>query len=164
MKSRSTLTRASGLTPPARSSAGFTVIEVLIVLALFTVVAGLGITLTLRPYRSAGIAGERDLVISLLSRARSRAMGNDGGVPHGFCYDEHANLYEVFALPYSGATREERGTKSGSVSVSGVPDCGSGSELLFAQLSGTTSPTEIYLSEGDASTSIDINAAGAVLW
>lgn len=153
MKSPSTSVRTSG----------FTLIEVLVTLALLTAVMGLGMLGTLRPLQSAGITGERDLVVSLLSRARSRAMGNDGDVPHGFCYDA-SGVYEVFKAPYTSDAKEEYRTKSASVSVSGVPACGSGQEIIFAQLSGTTSPAEIDLSQGDASTSIQINSEGTILW
>ena len=145
------------------STSGFTLIEVLVTLAVLTIVAGLGMVGTLRPLRSAGIAGERDLIVALMTRARSRAMGNDGDVPHGFCYDPRGT-YDVFAVPFSEVNKEEYGTKSASVNVSGVPACGSGNEIIFSQLSGTTSPAEIYLSEGDASTSIEINEEGTLLW
>ena len=143
---------------------GFTVIEVLITLALLTAIAGLGMVSTLRPLRSAGISGERDLVVSLLSRARSRAMADDGGMSHGFCYSAADGSYYVFKGAYAEAAQEERGTRSVRVGVSGVPACGSGEEIIFSELSGTTSSVRIDLSEGDASTSIEVNDAGAVLW
>jgi|GEM_PF-1523785 len=145
------------------SAKAFTLIEVLVTLAVLTIIAGLGMVGTLRPLHTAGIAGERDLIVALITRARSRAMGNDGDVPHGFCYDLRGT-YDVFAVPWSDADTEEYGTKSGAVNVSGVPICGSGNEIIFSQVSGTTSPAEVDLSEGDASTSIEINKEGAILW
>lgn len=144
-------------------ASGFTLLEVLVTLALLGIVLGLGIRSTFFPYSRANITGERDLIVALLSRARSRAMGNDSNVPHGFCYDA-IGVYEVFRSPYASNAKEEYGTKSASVIVSGVPTCGSGNEIIFTQLSGTTSPAEIDLSQGDASTSIQVNNEGTILW
>lgn len=75
MKSPSTLTRAKG----------FTLIEVLVTIALLTMIAGFGMLTALRPYQTANLESRRDTVVALLSLARAYAMANDAVHAHSFC-------------------------------------------------------------------------------
>jgi prepilin-type N-terminal cleavage/methylation domain-containing protein len=137
-------------------TSGFTLIEVLVTLTLIGLIAGLG-TMTLRPLRTASLSSERDLIVSLLSRARSRAMANDSDVPHGFCID--SDRYEV--VRRDGVV-EEQGNVARHIQISGIPACDA--PITFSQYSGTTTPARFTLTGGDASITIDVNEVGAILY
>ncbi len=65
---------------------GFTLVEILVVVAIFTGLAGLGLFMAFNSYGSAASRSERDTVVSLLAKARGRAMNNYYGAAWGVCY------------------------------------------------------------------------------
>ena len=141
---------------------GLTLIEVLVTLGLLGIIASLGLFATLGEYRGDTLRSERDTFVALLTRARAHAMNNIAGVPHGFCVD--ANDYVVFAGTFSQSAIEEYQPLSRVVARSGFPACGSGSEILFTQLSGTTTQTTLTLLQNGQTLTVSVNGEGMVGW
>lgn len=81
---------------PARRSLGeggsrvarpaFTLIEILVVTGIFVLLAGLGLFMTLDAFRATSHRSERDTIVSILEKARSRAMANIDQIKWGVCY------------------------------------------------------------------------------
>jgi len=59
-----------------RSGAGFSLIETLVVVGLFGMLIALGLLLSMDAWRGTSFQSEQDIVISLLYKARSRAISN----------------------------------------------------------------------------------------
>ncbi len=147
----------------SRSKRGFTLIEVLIVLGIFILLAVSGLFMTLDAYRRYTFRSERDTIVSLLERARSEAMSNTDQTPHGFCFSNLDNEYILF----EGINCEDVNIKKeitpalSDITLSGLPDTG----VTFSPLSGQTNWSgEITLTQGPNQTVININSEGLIEW
>jgi len=132
---------------------GFTLIEAVVVIGLLAAVAGIGLFGSLGMYRASSLEDERDLLVSLLERARSHALANLHESSHGVCAEE--DRYVVFRVPF---IVEEESPRNSSI-ASDLSAC-----IVFAARSATTSPAEITLMSGEASAVITINGEGAIGW
>src|SRR5438876_578690 len=77
--------RSSGLAPLARARLlmGFTLIEVMIVMAIFALLASLGLIIGMDFYRSYSFNSERNVALAVLRKARTEAMVNVDQAAHG---------------------------------------------------------------------------------
>lgn len=143
---------------------GFTLIEVLVVIGIMSVLAALGLIVTMDQYKSYAFNAERDLVVSLLQKARSRSLSNISQIQHGIYIDsENYVLYQGagISLPYSCGSV---GVECYPVSV-GMHIIPQSFEVKFMQLSGSTvSAGNFLLSDGKRSAQISINPAGGINW
>lgn len=141
--------------------------EVLVVLAIFIGLLALGLFMSLETFRGTIFRSERSTIVSLLSRARSRAMSNYFGVPWGLCYDSASPQYVLFRSAYvAGASTNETIPATPSVSIISLPAkfaCSSGG-VIFTQLSGTTTPVDIGIRQNARISTTTVNAEGAILW
>src|SRR5690242_12740236 len=62
---------------------GFTLIEMLVAMAVLAVVIKLGLFLSLDFYKGTSYRSEKDVIISVLQKARSQSMNNIDQVQHG---------------------------------------------------------------------------------
>lgn len=62
--------------------AGFTLIEILLVISLAAVAAGFGVVFGLDAYQRSTFRGQQDILVSALQKARSRALANIGQCHH----------------------------------------------------------------------------------
>ena len=147
---------------------GFTLIEILIAVAVFIFLASLGLFLSSDFYATYSSNYERDLVVIALQKARSRAMANINQSSHGFC--KRANNYLVFEgedcdsglvkdkLPASKNIQlvfEEVNFNPGG----GLP------EIVFNQLEGGSETAgSLILRQGTRQAVIWINPEGAISW
>src|SRR3989344_5249325 len=79
----------------AKLKGGFTLVEVIVVIAIVGLIFGLGLFMSFDVYRGFSHRSERDVIVSLLERARSHAMANVGQSAWGFCEDA-GNNYIIF--------------------------------------------------------------------
>lgn len=164
------LRRISPLTARSLPQAGFTIIEILVVVSLFAVISGFGLIVGMDSYRGYAFRADRDTLVSLLERARSQSINNicvgascTNGKPHGVFVDAVSSRYILF----QGATYATRDSANDEVAAASPLVGRSGlSEVVFAQLSGNASPAgDIVLSGavGQIST-VSINAVGRISW
>ncbi len=139
---------------------GFTIIELLVVLAIIAIIAGFGVFISFDFYRSLVITGERDTAVALLRRARIRALNNTHEMSQGFYVA--TTTFVLFQGPsYASRTAafDELFPRSSGVSVSGP------SAFVFQNLSGDSNVSgTIAFGNGRTTTSIDINREGRVNW
>jgi prepilin-type N-terminal cleavage/methylation domain-containing protein len=141
---------------------GFTLLEVMIVVAILAVVMGATVSSGFNFYTNQSLNGERDGLVSLLRHARGRAMNNTNQSSHGVYVSTSTNQYILF----QGASYASRATdydlpfpKSPSITFTGP------AEILFAALTGTSSASgTITLSGNAGSVSVFVNGEGRVSW
>lgn len=144
-----------------RHAKGFTLIEMIVALAILAAIMGFGLFLSLDYYKSYIFYYEKDLVISILQKARSQSLANINEKKHGVAFDEANKKYILFegdSLAASANKIEYEEAKI--VTTSGL------TEVVFDQLTGkaTIVPAgnDLTLSDGVRSVIISINHEGRI--
>ena len=140
---------------------GFTLIEILVVSAIITVLASLGLLMSFDVYRGFSFHSEVSTVASLLMRARSRSLANINQIPHGLHFDSAGyNLFEGAIFDPDNPANEFIASGPGVEIVSSAED------IVFEQLSGGSSEEEIVIREKESERflTININEEGRINW
>src|SRR3989344_2972361 len=94
---------------------GLTIIELLVVIGIFTIFLSGGLFLNTNSFRSYYFDAEEKMLVSLIRAARSRALGNINHVPHGvFVSAQSFILFQVESTLSNGAVVFEN--------LSGIPN------------------------------------------
>lgn len=164
--------------PNARTCAprGFTLIEVLIVMALIVFVAGFGLIVNMESYRATSFRTERDTLVALLQKARSESINNmcfsaacTGGKPHGIHMGAHQ--YVLFQGE-SYATRDVALDEVVGARYLGLTTTApSFNDIVFSRLAGTTTPNPggtqtltLVDSAGVETSVITVSLEGQISW
>lgn len=153
---------------------GFTLLEILIVIALLAIVAGFGLIVSMDDYRGFNFRNERDVVAGVLQKARSQAVNNmcfphgggdcSDGKPHG-AYFGTDGQYVIFQGP-SYASRDEDADEV--IEVGAPVDVSGFSEVVFSRLSGdaaTTGGTTLTVTDDRGRTSVfTVEPSGRIWW
>jgi len=136
-------------------------IEMLLVLALVSLVAGLGLPITIDAYRNNNLRSEQDLLVGLLQKARSQSMHNINQKAHGVYVAQSPVRYLLFQGD-SYASRDS----AEDISFPANPhyELSGLHEVVFSQLSGTSTVVgDIFFSNGVRSSfAIGINSEGQI--
>lgn len=152
-----------------KNAAGITMIEIMLVMGMLSVVAGFSISLSMDSYRGYAFRGSRDMLISVLQKARSQSINNiclgspcSDGKPHGVHFE--SGSYVIFqGSTWAGrdiALDEIIQIESGALVISGA-------DIVFSQLSGDASPSGATITVSDAagrSSLITFNSEGRIIW
>ena len=141
--------------------------ELVIVIGLLTAIVGISMLASIDMYRAHLFRGDRDMLIGVLQKARSRAMNNiclgsgcSDGKPHGVHFE--AGEYVLFqGTSYSASDPlNEHFSVNDNVAISGLAD------VVFSQLSGDAAPEgDITIADDAGHTSvITVNNEGQILW
>lgn len=157
------------------SARAFTLIEIVVVLALFVAIGGLSLIVSMDTFRSYTFKDERNLIVSALHKARSQAVSNMcfgsgciDGKPHGVKVLTVGGVYHY--VIFQGATYAGRTPAVDEVLVSDHPTTvlAGFEEVVFMPLSGngSTSPRTLSVSEtgGTNSSVITVGAEGQITW
>lgn len=151
-------------TKSVKTGAGFTLIEILVVMGLTVMLAGLGLLFSLDFYRSYAFNSERQLIISLLQKARSGSMSNINQTNYGLCVNN--GNYILF----TGSVSCDPNNNANEVYPAhpGVTSSPTTFTVSFAQLRGNptfTNGDNVTLNYTTAHTAnISINAEGRINW
>lgn len=139
---------------------GFTLVEILIVISIISFIGTLGLFISMDAYRAYMSRSERDTVVSILEKARSRSMANLYQTSWGVCYA--APNYIIFrgSACIPGALTNETISASPSAGIAGLSAPG----IVFTQLSGMTTGATIVITENGRTETITINNEGTILW
>lgn len=139
-------------------------IEVLVTTAILTILIGMGLFMSFDFFRRTLVNDERDMVVSLLLKARSRAMANFHQSPHGVCFDDPNYVLFRGSAYDSGAGTNEPVSAGQGIDLEGM-DCGTPSEqVIFSQLSGDSASSSISISQEGNIKIISINDEGLINW
>lgn len=165
-------------TTPKKES-GFTLIEIIVSIAILLVIAGLGLFISIDFYKSYSFRSEEDTIVSILQKARSQSVNNIDQTRHGVHFSSPLK-YTIFecksALPqcisYADAdtSKDIEISPSYGISVSSpvLPF-----DVVFDQLSDclssasnncSASPVSIVINDGSRTYTIDINNEGRISW
>lgn len=137
---------------------GFTIIEIVVAIAIISVLATMGFLVSLDFYKSYAFNSERDIVISLLQKARSQSLNNIFQKPHGVAFS--ASQYVL----YEGGSYLTRDSSKDFIVPANPSISNSGGEVVFAQLSAEALPITFTLTAGNRTQLININQEGMVQW
>ena len=152
---------------PTSARGGFTLFEVVIVMAFIAVVGGFSMFMSMDTYRGYNFHTERDLAIAALQHARAQAIGNicNGagcatGKPHGVSIQ--ADKFVIF----QGSSYAARDVSQDATIPANSTVAHSGqTEIVFAQLSGNVGvPGSITFSDPGRSSNITVGAQGQIFW
>lgn len=144
-------------------TAGLTLIEVLIAMSIAVALLGLGLFVSLDAYRGYIFRSERTVLISVLEKARSRAVNNMYDTAWGVCYDNSNKQYVIFRGSFVSGAPTNDTVPANSDTVIG-PSIHCPSSLVFSQLTGNTSGGVITLTQSYASSTISVNEEGTINW
>ena len=139
---------------------GYTLVEVLIVLAILTVIFGFAIEAGSNFYGGQSLSAERDSLTNLLKTARNQAMNNIDESSHGVYIV--ADKYILFEGNSYAARKQDFDsvfTRSKAVDISGL------TEVVFNAPQGDSdSSGTITISNGNGAAVIRINNEGRIDW
>lgn len=137
---------------------GFTLIEIIIAVAIFTILVGLLGAVGNSFYQGYVLYAERTTVLAALQKARNLAMANIGEASHGVFFD--ASRYVIFeGVSYASRNvlYDQEVPKAPGIAASGA------SEIVFAPLSGDVLTVGIITFESGSDTvTIAINGEGRI--
>ena len=137
-----------------------TMVEILVTLAIFGLIVALGLVMSFETYRGATRRSERDTIVSLLERARSRAMANIDQTSWSVCYaDPDYVIARGGSCPTGELERVE--ANAGVVAASDL----SGFPVVFEQLAGNVSAVKtLIVRQTGKEETIIINHEGRISW
>lgn len=138
---------------------GFSLIEVMLVLALIAVAAAIGPTFSIQAISRSYALSERDLLVSLLTEQRAAALANVHESPHSLFIDtDHYVLFEGTTYVANNPTNRIV-PKLSKASITGLET------IAFSQLLADVATPGTITITGDTQTyTIAINSAGRIDW
>ncbi len=146
---------------------GFTLIEILVVIAIVGFVLSFGLGIDLSALSRNSFHTEEATIVSILERARSRAMANLNDSDHGVCYIEpdYVIFIENEGHCVDGVSSNE--LISANTNIATASDFANPVKfppVVFNRLAGTTSGAAIHIEDGVKQDDIIINEQGAINW
>lgn len=157
----------------SKSSEGFTLIEILIVISLLVIIMSLGLIISFDIFKTSSFRSEKSIVVSVLQRARAKSLNNINEKRHGVRFETNPLRYIIFecsgCTAYPGASGSdetiESSGKNYSITQPSVPF-----DVVFEQLSGdcvsSNCSTSLSITIRDAARiyTININKEGRIDW
>lgn len=144
-------------------SSGFTLIEVMVVLAIFGALMLMGLFFDFTFYRGTSFNTDVDVFASVLQRARARAINNINEADHGVYVD--SDEYVLFQCSNPGCSYSSGRNPAFDQEISRNPGLGFGtfSEVVFTQLSGNSNfDGNIQISGYGKTASFSLNYEGLI--
>ncbi len=154
----------------SKGEQGLTLIEILVVIAILTILFAVGVLMSMEAFRGYSRRSERDTIVSVFERTRSRAMANVNQHQWGVCLDTTVPTspnYIIFSGTYANAFSKDTVPANVGVTLdaTGAPtfNCTAGG-IIFAQLTGNTSTNSIRVMQGAATSTVSTNVEGRINW
>ena len=141
------------------SASGFTIVEIIVVMALILVLFGISAPFLYRFYNNFEVRSERDSLVAYLRQTRNISVADQQQSNHGLY--KTSTQYIIF----KGSSYSDRDPyydqifpRSTGVAVSGP------SQIVFQRRSGRTPKVSYTLTSGGTSYVINVNEEGNILW
>jgi Tfp pilus assembly protein FimT len=148
---------------------GISVIEILLVMGIVSVIAAFSMSFSLDSYREYSFRNSRDMLVSVLEKARSQSINNiclgsacSNGKSHGVHLQ--SGSYVIFQGP-NWAGRDTNLDETIQIDSPAIQI--SGTDIVFLQLSGDTSSAGGTITMSDITGHISVitaNAEGRIAW
>ncbi len=141
---------------------GFTLIEIVIVIAILAVIFSFGLFISFDFYKSYSFGSEKNVIVSILQKARNQSLNNINQLPHGVHFEASPSLtYTIFegASFSSSSPNNIPIGASYNVTIADLPF-----DVIFAQLSATSTNRIITVTSNGKSYDITINSEGRIDW
>ncbi len=132
------------------------------VVGIFVLLSGMGLFMTLDALRGTTFRSERDIVVSLLQKARSESINNINQSPHGFCFDG-ANYVVFEGNDCATAPSEKKEFTPAGGGISFYPPFPA-EGIVFIQLSGDSADWSGTFQQGNKISSLSVNREGMIDW
>lgn len=143
-----------------RSENGITLIEILVTMGILALILSLGYFVGFDFYRNYALHSEKDILLSVLRKARSQALNNVNSTSHGVYIG--SNSYTIFygsSFASRDSQYDENIREAPGIALSEL------NEVVFAPLTATsTASGTIVINNGRKSFFIDINYEGKINW
>lgn len=145
---------------------GFSMLELLIVIAIVGILFALGSGLYQNFSKNVELTNIGRTMNADLRSARSKAMSREGDAKWGMhLVNSDVDYYELFSTPttYTDASMQVFATTTFPAGVEfSLPLQNTTEDIIFAKVSGTTTPTTISLTAQNVSYTTTISAFGAI--
>lgn len=158
--------KAAEATPSAgRSPTGFTLVEIIVVIGIFSLLVVLGLFMSFETLRGTLYRSEEATIVSLLEKARSRAMNNINESAWGMCYIE-PDYVIIKGVVCDDAYVLDRVAANPAVVAASSFISKTYPFVVFSQLSGIPvgTPQPIIVIQDARSSTISVNNEGTILW
>ena len=136
---------------------GFTLIEIIITLAMIAFLVGLSVPFTMDFYRQYRLDGEQTILVSILRSARARSLTSQGGASHGIhVASSQFTLFEGSSYAARNEALDEIFDRSSAVSISAP------AELVFSRITGLTASVSFTLNDAIQQKKIYVNTEGTI--
>jgi len=142
---------------PSVDQQGFTLVEILIVMAIIAFIAVIGMITSLDTLNRYIFRSDTDKVVSLLQKARSSAMNNVNEKEYGVVLDDPDNL--ILFRETLGTSYDYKVEKSKTASYS---DTCPSQKVIFKRLTGNSIDCIIEIIDGNKTTTITISSQGGI--
>lgn len=140
---------------------GFTLVEILVTLAILTTILAIGAFANINLFRQEQVLREQMILVSVLQKARNKAMNNIDQDKHSVHIENGNSFYVIF----TGDNYEQNNTtnelipRENKIILSGLQN------VTFDQLSGNANEGEILLTDlGGKIKKITITKNGLINW
>ncbi len=136
--------------------------EVIVVISIFTVLVGVGLFMSVGTLQGSIYRSEVGTIVSLMQKARSRAMANMDQSPWGVCYI--APNYVSFKGPacIPAAAIDSFAAHQGVAATSDFAH--TFPSVVFSQVAGTTTAVSFTVVQNGRSSNIQIKYEGTIIW
>ncbi len=143
-----------------KSTAGFTLIELVVALGVLTVIFGLGTFVSMDLYRAHLFDSEKTTLLTIMHKARGQSQHHIGGVAHGVYISPTATiLFTGSSYGARDASKDISFPCSPSIHESGL------AEIVFAPLTAQVAvPGVLTLTDGVRFATIIVNSEGQIDW
>ncbi len=153
---------------------GFTLVEILVAIAILAIILSLGIFLSFDFYKSRSLLSEKDIIISVLQKARNQSLNNINQVRHGIHFMEDSGLkYIIFECKAESpqCVKYQENSADAVIAVYygiSISEPALPFDVIFEQLSGDclncNLEKTITVTDGAKSYAIKINKEGGIDW
>ena len=119
-------------------SGGFTLLEILIVIAIFSVVAGVGISPLLSFKKTSDLNGALETGVSFLLEARAKTLSSESDSRYGVHFSSRNVILFKGAMFTEGAQGNKAAPLPSSVEIGTISLNGGGDTVVFNRLTGET--------------------------